>query len=62
MGVAALDGVELLFWGVAGFRGLAGPALTRRAPSVDLIQTYEPDAGNGNPPSGWRPRLCSARL
>lgn len=44
MGVAVLEGVELLFWGVTGFRGLAGPALLdvleRRL--LDLIQTYEP--------------------
>lgn len=44
MGVAVLDGAELLFWGVAGFRGLAGPAFldTVERRLLDLIQTYEP--------------------
>lgn len=44
MGIAVLDGKDLVFWGVAGFRGLAGPAfldaVERRL--LALVQTYEP--------------------
>lgn len=44
MGVAVLEGKDLLFWGVAGFREYWGEDLLRAVEGrlLALIQTYEP--------------------
>ena len=44
MGVAVLEGKDLLFWGVAGFREYQGEELLRAVEGrlLALIQTYQP--------------------
>lgn len=56
MGVAVLEGKDLLFWGVAGFREYQGEALLAavEARLLALLQTYQPQVLAMEKPSPGR--------